>query len=305
MIKKAGVIIILLAIVLMIISMGAGCQPAAIETEEQVILEGEGILTGQIDSHSVEIIIDGQPRAFGLGTGVSVAGISDGTEVIFSYVEEETRPVLLSIKAVHVEDEILQGEGFYNGQIDSHSVEIDFKGQPTAFALGEDVIVDDIAEGSRVAFTYQEVAERMLLITIEVIEEPSGGEVGDLAGEGTFVGQIDAQSVEIEIFRAFVLGENVSVEEIEDGSEVAFSFTETGLRAVLDSIETVDEPIEGDVMQGIMVGQIDGQSVEIQYFQAFALGEGVDVSEIEDGAEVFITYRPSTYRPILTSITVK
>lgn len=305
MIKKAGVVTILSAIVLVLFSIGTGCQPQEVEVEEQIILEGEGIFTGQIDSSSVEIIIDGQPRAFGLGTGVSITGISDGAEVFFAYVEEETRPVLLSIMAVHVEDEVLRGEGFYNGQIDSHSVEIDYKGQPTAFALGEGTTVEDIAEGSRVAFTYQEDAERMLLLTIEVIAEPSADEAGELVGEGTFVGQIDAQSVEIEIFRAFVLGENVSVEEIEDGSEVAFTFTETGPRAVLDSIKAIDEPVEGDVMQGILVGQIDGQSVEIHYFQAFALDDGADISDIEDGAEVFITYRTGTYRPILTSVTVK
>lgn len=305
MIKKAGFILILLAVALVVVVMGVGCQPGEDETEEQVILEGEGVLVGQIDNHSVEIEIDGQPKAFGLGTGVSVTGISDGTAVVFSYVDEETRPVLLFIEAVPVEDEVLQGEGIYNSQIDSHSVEIEFEGQPTAFALGEGITVDNIAEGSRIAFTYREDAERMVLLAIEVIEEPVSDGNGELAGEGTLIGQIDAQSVEIEISRAFVLGDEVSVEEIEDGSEIAFTFTETWPRAVLESIEEIDEPVEGEAPTGILVGKIDSQSVEIQYFRAFALGEGVNISDIEDGTEVIFTYREGPYRPILTSITVK
>lgn len=307
---KAGILIFLLTITLTAVSLAAGCQQTEVDIlpEEQVILESEGILVGQIDSQSVEIEVEGEPRTFGLGPGVTITGISDGSAVTFSYVEEETRPLLLSIEAVRVENDVIEGEGVYNGQIDSHSVEVEFENQPTAFALGEGVTVDHIVEGSRVAFTYQEGAERFVLLTIVVIDEsgePVDGVSGELVGEGVLVGQIDAQSVEMEINRAFVLGDQVSVEEIEDGSQVAFTYTETGLRAVLESIEEIDSPVEGEVMQGTMIGSIDGQSVEINYFQAFALGEGVNVLGIEDGSEVVFTYREAPHRPILTSITAK
>jgi len=238
MIKKTGFLISLVILALLIINSGTGCQTGEMDADvqqEQVILEEQGILTGQIDSQSVEIEIDGQPRAFVLAEGVSVADISDGSPVNFTYVEEEDRPVLYSIEAVKIEEDILHGEGVYNGQIDSNSVEIETDGQPTAFALDEEVSVDDI----------------------------------------------------------------------EDGSKVAFTYTETGHRAVIESIEAVDEPIEGEVMHGTLVGQIDAQSVEIRYFQTFTLGEDIEAEDIVDGAEIFFTYSVDNYRPVLKSVTYK
>jgi len=308
MIKKTGFSISLVILALLIINSGTGCQIWEMDADvqqEQVILEEEGVLTGQIDSQSVEIEVDGQPRAFVLAEGVSVTDISDGSPVNFTYVEEEDRPVLYSIEAVKIEEDILHGEGIYNGQIDSNSVEIETDGQPTAFALGEEVSVDDIEEGSFVAYTYREEDYRPVLKSIEAVEEPAGEGDGILLGEGTMVGLTDSRSVEIDINRAFMLGEEVSVDDIEDGSKVAFTYTETGHRAVIESIEAVDEPIEGEVMHGTLVGQIDAQSVEIRYFQTFTLGEDIEAEDITDGAEIFFTYSIDNYRPVLKSVTYK
>jgi Cu/Ag efflux protein CusF len=302
MVNKKWVIVTLVAFALLIILLGSGCRPSGTESEGQVILEGEGIFVGQIDSHSVEIIIDDQPRAFGLGVGVSVVDISDGSAVTFTYTEEETRPVLFSIKAVEIEDEILQGEGIYTGQIDSHSVEIVVGSQPKVFALGEGVSLDHIDDGSRVVFTYRKEETRPLLLSIEMTGRPADGETGDLVGEGIFVGQIDAQSVEILLNRVFILGDDVSTDGIDDGSLVAFTYSKSGQRAVLDSLKAVDEPVEGDIAHGIFIGHSDSQSVEIQYYMAFALGAEVSIADIADGAEVVFTYQEGLHRPVLTSI---
>lgn len=306
MLKKMARLSAIVLFSLVIVLLFAGCGPAETESEEQLILDGEGVLIGQIDSRSVEIEVDGRPTAFGLGEGVSVSGITDGLTVTFTYIEgsENERPVLLSIKAVDMEDQILWGEGIYTGQIDSQSVEIEVDGQPSAFALAEGVAVDDIIDGSRVIFTYRESDFRPLLLSIEMLEEPVG-ENGMLEGEGVFVGQIDSQSVEIMINRAFSLGEGVSVEEIDDGSMVAFTYAESEYRPILESIEAVDEPIEGEVMHGTFIGQIDGQSVEIQYYEAFVIGEGVNIDEIASGAKITFTYKVDRYRPVLTSVELK
>ncbi|HED24816.1 MAG TPA: hypothetical protein ENN91_06795 [Firmicutes bacterium] len=293
------------ALVLLFIAAG-GCGTEETPSAEQIILSGEGVFVGQIDSQSVEIEINGQPRAFALGTGVSVTGIADGAEVSFTYVEEE-RPVLLSIEEKGV---VREGEGIYTGQIDSHSVEIEVDGQYMAFGLAENLEVDDIADGSRVAFSYRESNVRPILLSITVLEEPVNNENGEpngsgtaeLVGEGILSGQIDASSVEIEIVRPFVLGEGVDMTGIEDGSLVAFTFIESRQRAVLDSIEAVEQPVEGEVMHGTLIGQIDSQSVEIQYFQAFALDQGVSVEDIADGSAIIFTYIEGPHRPILTSI---
>lgn len=305
MTKKMGVLLLVLA--LLAIAALAGCRPDRNDSTAGTVIEGEGILVGQIDSQSVEIEINGQLKAFSLGEGVSAAGISDGARIVFSYTETEEQPLLLSLTAAVVDEAgtIMHGEGVYTGQIDSHSVEIEVDGEARAFAIGEGVVVENIAGGSRIAFTYHEEEYRPLLLSVEVIEAPASELEVEIVGEGIYVGQIDAQSVEIEINRAFVYGGEVSVDGIADGSLVAFAFVESGARAVLDSIEAVDEPVEGDVMHGTFIGQIDGQSVEISYFQAFALGEGVSVDGINDGSAVFYTYRAEKQRPILTSLTAK
>jgi hypothetical protein len=302
--KKYGVILLAATLIVLIAVLGSGCRTADLESTEELILDGEGVYIGQIDSQSVEIEVAGQPRAFEIGEGVGLAGIEDGTPVAFTYVEGETRPVLISIEALAPLDEevVLQGVGFYTGQIDSHSVEIEVGNEFVAFGLGEGVSVAGISDGSRVAFTYIESEQRPVLLSIEVLDEPDESESGVLTGEGILVGYIDARSVEIELNRAFALGDDVSVGNIEDGSLVVFSYTETGQRAILDSIEAVDEPMEGNLLHGTYIGQIDSQSVEIQYFKAFAIGEGTGIEEVSDGSEIVFTYREGPPRPELISV---
>ncbi len=304
-----------IASLLLIINV-SGCKPEPLETEleEEKIYKTEGILVGQIDNHSVEIEVGGIPKAFRLTEGLVITDLADGSRVEITYVEADTheaenggdrRPLLLSIEAVDLPPEVIEVHGIYIGQIDSHSVEIDIAGEAQVFALDGGFTVDNLESGTEVFITYRQDGQRQLLLSIEPVVGPVGDGNDLLIGEGLLIGLIDAQSVEIMINRAFVLDQGVSVEGINDGSLVAFTFRESGLRAVIESIEAVDQPLEGELMHGTLIGQIDGQSIEIEYFQAFALGSGISVAGIADGAEVVFTYDEGDYRPVLTSIRAK
>jgi hypothetical protein len=293
----------LLALVLLVLN--AGCQPDSPDLEEEVVLEGTGVLTGQIDSQSIAIDLEGELITFILQEGVSVTGIEDGSKVSFSYIEEEPAPLILSIVSLEEEELIYEEMGIYLGQIDNHSVEISVDGQARAFEIGEKVSVDQLVSGSRVLFTYQEDDQRLILMTLKVIEEPVGDDNDELTGEGVLEGQIDAHSVEVSIKRIFVLSDVVSAEEIEIGSLVAFGFTENGRKATIYSLEAVNEPLEGRIMHGILTGRPDDRTVEIEYHQAFGLDEGVSIEGIGDGAEVVYTYYQAEHRPVLTSIAEK
>lgn len=308
--------IALVSVCLILIIVISGCQPDRLEVglDEEEIIEAEGILVGQIDNHSVEIEIGGLPMVFRINEGLQLSGINDGDKVNITYsmpVEIQgdepldSRPVLLSIAAIELSGEIREAEGIYRGQIDSHSVEIEINGRAEAFALSEGLRVDDIESGLQVSITYRKDGERQLLLSIDTITGPIGGGIEPLTGEGTLTGLIDAQSVEIKINRAFALGQGVSVEGIEDGSLVVFTFEESGPRPVIESIRAVEQPVEGEVMHGTLVGLIDSQSIEIEYFQAFALGSGVSLEGIEDGSEIVFTYRSGDHRPVLISVRAK
>lgn len=311
--KMLGVTLFLAVLFFLSLILVSGCGREETEAVDQVILEGEGIYVGQVDSSSVEILFEGSPTVFTLGTGVSVANIRNGAQVFFTYVEEGERSVLLSVEAAEEDEEIekeelLEAVGIYNGQIDNISVEIETGQGPRAFEIGENVDPGILTEGSKIAYTYREGETRPLLIEVKVLEEAVKPADNELVGEGFYVGQIDSRSIEIEIYRVFVLGETASIENIEDGSTVAFTFRETGQRAVIDSIEAVDQPLEGEIVHGTYIGQVDSQSIEIFYVQVFSIGDGVDLGQVPDGSEVIFTYlvdagRP--FRPVLTSISVR
>ena len=316
MVTRKWLLAALILALLFLIVIAAGCRPAqvTIGLEEEQVIKTEGIMIGQIDNHSVEIEVEGIRRAFKLKDGLTVFGIADGARVAITYVEADTRglengddrrPLLLSIETVDLLQEVTEGSGIFIGQIDSHSVEIEIEGKTQVFALNREISVDDLTSGTEVFITYRQDGERQLLLSLDPIQILIGDGNDLLVGEGLLIGLIDAQSVEIMINRAFILDQGISVEEIADGSLVAFTFRESGLRAVIESIKAVEQPLEGELMHGTLVGQIDGQSIEIEYFQAFALGRGISVEGIADGAEVVFTYDKGDYRPVLTSIRPK
>ena len=310
--KKWGLTCIFpLLVIAVFIIVGCGGGDIEVEVdEEKTVLEGIGIYVGQVDSQSVEIEMAGEPRVFALGDGIDLSRIPDGSEVAITYIEDEERPLLQSIEALGVEEEeaseeeLFQEEGIYVGQIDMNSVEIEVAGEPAAYTIGEGLSVENIVEGSKIRFTYSEDEARPVLKSIKVMEAPEENEADAVfTGEGTLIGLIDSRSVEIEIYRAFMLDEDVNVEEIEDGALVAFTFTETGQRAVIDWLEAVDEYMEGEIMHGTLVGHIDSQSIEIRYVQAFTISDTINIEEYEEGTEVIFTYRIDPHRPLLETLT--
>ncbi len=310
--NKVAVFFAALLLVLIALLVAGGCQRGDedLDTEghegQEISIQDQGIYAGQIDSQSVEIEVDGSPRVFGLAEGLDVSGIESGSTVSFTYEERDERPVLHSIEILGAPaEEALQGEGLYVGRIDSRSVEIVVEGEHRAFAIDRDAVVENLMDGSRIAFTYKEGEHRPVLLSVEVIEQPDHEEYDvnqEIDGEGIFIGQIDSQSIEVLRNRAFGIGEAVEVKDIADGAAVAFTYIETGERPIIDSIEAVESPPEGAVVPGTLVGQIDSHSVEIEYEQAFTLGEGVNVEGIESGAEIVFTYREGPARPVIISI---
>ena len=62
------------------------------------VIEAFGIFIGQIDSHSVEIDIEGETQVFTLDSGLKVDAFESGTEVFITYSQKELRQYLLSIE---------------------------------------------------------------------------------------------------------------------------------------------------------------------------------------------------------------
>ncbi len=311
--KKTGVIFLVLLITILLAGFtAAGCRPEAddietgMEDEQEISIQAEGKYVGQIDIQSVEIDVEGNTKAFGLAEGMDVSDIKGGARVSVTYLEQEGRPLLKAIEVIEEPvEEVFQDEGIYVGRIDSRSVEIEVDGEFMVLAIEWEAEVEGLIDGSIIAFTYREGEHRPVLLSAEIIEEPDHEEADKneiIEGEGVFIGQIDSQSLELSRSRAFALAEGVSVDDIADGAKIAFTYTEGTDRPVLDYIEEVESPPEGAVMPGRFVGQIDSHSVEIEYEQAFSLGEGVGIESIEEGSKVVFKYQEGPARPVLISI---
>ncbi|MGM0688353.1 MAG: hypothetical protein ACQESO_02100 [Bacillota bacterium] len=66
--------------------------------EDGAVQTAEGVLNGQTDSHTVEIEIGGEARAFGLAEGISFTGINEGEQVFIAYREIGGRPVIIKVE---------------------------------------------------------------------------------------------------------------------------------------------------------------------------------------------------------------
>ncbi|MBB6633552.1 hypothetical protein [Cohnella thailandensis] len=72
----------------------------------------------------------------------------------------------------------LEGSGVYNGQVDNHSIEVEFNGEPTVFQIDSDVSekISDWNEGIKVKFEYTEESidsggQTLKQLTIVAIEK--------------------------------------------------------------------------------------------------------------------------------------
>ncbi len=210
-----------------------------LEDPDEQVLDNEGVYTGQSDSRSMEVEVDGQPKIFAMGSDVRVDDLPAGSIIAFTYKENGDKPLMLSLEVLEEPDEEadeddpeyleLKGEGILEGPIDGQSVEIK---RNRVFALG-DHDLEDVEDGSKVAFTYTEEEERPVLDFIEVVDEPLAGEYI----HGTFTGRADSHSVEIEYHRAYALGPGVSVEDIETGSKITFTYASSPYRPELISVD--------------------------------------------------------------------
>lgn len=321
---KLAMMVLISALVLVILLPVTGCGPREEEeaevsppreeeqqvpespppAEEEQLMQEEGVLIGQLDSVTVEITVDGVSSLYTLADDLDVSGIQGGTPVVFSYLEKETGPLLLEIAAMEQDVIILQARGVYSGQIDSHSVEIIVDGEPTAFTFDRSLTFDDVAEGAHLEFAYQDDGDgsRPFIESFALVAEAMGGDGGFFDGEGIFIGLADARSVEILVTRTFLLGPGVTAAGLREGQDVAISYTETAEGAIIDSLEAVTEPPEGELLAGVYVGSAGSNQVEIDYYRVFAIDPSMSLDQISEGSPVTFTYQVGPYRPLLVAL---
>ncbi len=196
------------------------------------VQEGKGIFIGWIDSRSVEIKTGSEYRVFTISEKLSLEDVPDGSEIDFTYEEDEQGFRLLSVDVTEAEIPVFRGEGVFVGRVDNQSVEIMIGNEERVFALEEGLNIDHIADGSSIIFDYLDSGPRPTLVSVNSAESV-------LAGEGIFVGQIDSHSVEIEIngsYTSFALGAETGIQDIPDGSEVTFTYRQDEHRPVLLTI---------------------------------------------------------------------
>lgn len=58
--------------------------------ERAAMIRGvQGVLVGLIDSHSVEIEVEGKPKAYGLAEQINLSSLNEGDRVVFDYYEDQ------------------------------------------------------------------------------------------------------------------------------------------------------------------------------------------------------------------------
>ncbi|PZD96279.1 hypothetical protein DNH61_08755 [Paenibacillus sambharensis] len=97
------------------------------------------------------------------------------------------------------EDTVLQGSGIYNGQQDSHSIEIETEDGPNTYEIAEGMeeVLTELSEGDKVKFEYTEltvqgsesVKQRQLT---KLWKDSETGSAGGKAGAGAATGSADS-----------------------------------------------------------------------------------------------------------------
>lgn len=138
------------------------------------VMNDLGIYVGQADPHTVEIETNEGPKAFQLTerSAEEIKTLQPNDKVKFEYyINEHKQNVLQSIekmKGNKSSPEI----GIYNGQQDSHTIEIETKNGPTAFQLSDEAKqqVSQLQIGEKVSYTYQINGSQYIIETIKQIE---------------------------------------------------------------------------------------------------------------------------------------
>lgn len=174
--KKVWIVII--AVVILALSGGAITAQNILNGDRERVAEsaasasevfnGSGNLTGRIDSHSVEIEVDGEPRVFGLSDGLREAEFAIGPISFKYYVDKNGRSIITEAEFTKDEGGAVQtAEGVFNGQADIHTVEIEIGGEARAFGLAEEISFTGIKEGEQVFIAYREMGGRPVIIKVE------------------------------------------------------------------------------------------------------------------------------------------
>lgn len=120
-------------------------------------------------------------------------------------------------------------QGTFNGQIDSNFIEISVNCSPVAYMLPEDlswVLAEMLNSGDEVVFTYfkNDHGQRVIL---ELNTKERAAMSRDV--KGVFLGQIDSNSVEIEVdgeTSAYVVAEQIPLRNFNEGDEIKFDYYE-------------------------------------------------------------------------------
>ncbi len=132
------------------------------------IQEGAGVYQGLQDSNSLEILVEGQPKALRFLEHHSAFDelLNFGDNVVFKYYQNEHgQKILVDIDTAERAGMIRGAEGVFEGQMDSHTVEITINGEPMAFTFAEQVLIGQFDTGNRVILDYYEAANGRLVIT--------------------------------------------------------------------------------------------------------------------------------------------
>ncbi len=146
-------------------------KTAAETTKENTVHQTEGILTGRIDNHSVEIEVGGEPQAFALSEALQEKDFARGTISFQYYVAENGRSIITAADFQKPrQTEVHTAEGIFQGLADNHTAEIEINGEPTPFALNGEITFTGLAIGEKIFIAYQENEQgRQEIIKIEKI----------------------------------------------------------------------------------------------------------------------------------------
>ncbi len=138
---------------------------------ERQIHSATGMLTGRIDSGSVEIEIDGQPQAFALSDELREKEFASGAISFRYFVDENGRSVITQADFLEPrEGEVHTAEVTFVGLADSHTAEVEMNGEARAFGLDENISFTGIDTGERIIIFYQENEQgRQEIIKIEKV----------------------------------------------------------------------------------------------------------------------------------------
>jgi|GEM_PF-6426783 len=141
------------------------------DREDINLRKGEGMLTGRIDSHSVEIKVKGNHQAFGLSEEMRDKEFAPGDISFKYYVDDQGRSIITQADFQSPrESEVHTTEGIFRGKADSHTVEIEIEGKPRAFGVEENLSFAGIDTGQELFIAYQEDDRgREVIIKIEKI----------------------------------------------------------------------------------------------------------------------------------------